>query len=232
MYLGRWSDDTWVKVRIRKGERAMKRTFLLASLLILYFTVLGYGISMAGAPMDQIRETTDKIIAIVTDPALKGEQYKEQRRRLIRQVVDERFDWYEMAKRCLGRHWRKRTEEERAEFINLFEELLERTYLDRVEGYSGEKVLYLAEKVRGRHALVKVKILTKEGTEIPVIYRLKKNGERWMVYDIVIEGVSLVNNYRKQFSSILSRSSFQELLEKIRQKIKDKERQNEGGKGE
>ena len=202
----------------------MKKVLFIVVLYVFSWQAISPCIALAGTPTQQIRETTDKIIAIVSDPNLKGEINKERRRELIRQVVDERFDRYEMARRCLGRHWRNRTEEERAEFIKLFEDLLERTYLDRVEGYSGEKVLYLAEKVRGKYALVKVKVVTKDGTEIPVIYRLK-NGERWMVYDIVVEGVSLVNNYRKQFSSILARSSFRELLEKLRQKIKDKEKQ-------
>ncbi len=204
-----------------------KNGFVISGLLGPFFwliwvsavLVLSQRSCFATTPTEQIRETTDKIIAIVSDPALKGPENKDKRRKLIRQVVDERFDWYEMAKRCLGRHWRKRTEEERAEFIRLFEDLLERTYLDRVEGYSGEKVFYLGEKVRGKYALVKVKILAKSDTEIPVIYRMRKNGDKWMVYDIVIEGVSLINNYRKQFNSILLRSSFKELLEKLRKKV-------------
>lgn len=192
---------------------------VFALVLVSAVLVLSQRSCFATTPTEQIKETTDKIIAIVSDPALKGPENKDKRRKLIRQVVDERFDWYEMAKRCLGRHWRKRTEEERAEFIRLFEDLLERTYLDRVEGYSGEKVFYLGEKVRGKYALVKVKILAKSDTEIPVIYRMRKNGDKWMVYDIVIEGVSLINNYRKQFNSILLRSSFKELLEKLRKKV-------------
>ena len=103
--------------------------------------------SLAGQPMEQIRETTDKIISIVSDPALKSPEKAKERKRLIRQAVDERFDWEEMSRRSLARHWKRRTEEEKKEFIYFFGKLLERTYLEQVENYSGEKVLYLNETI-------------------------------------------------------------------------------------
>ena len=133
--------------------------------------------------------------------------------------MDEVFDWEEMAKRTLGRHWRRRSEPEKEEFIYLFGKLLERTYLDKVEGYSGEKVIYIGDRVEGNYALVKVKILTKQDTEIRVLYRMKKKAGKWMVYDISIEGVSLINNYRTQFNNILVRSSFKRLIEKLKAKV-------------
>ena len=178
-------------------------------------------ICMAGTPTDDIRKTTDKIIAILTDPALKGPDQDEVRAQKIRKAVDERFDWEEMSMRTLARHWKDRTPAERTEFIDLFGQLLERTYLDKVEGYSGEKVLYVDEKTEGDYGLVTVKIVTKEATEILVQYRLRDKGGEWLVYDISIEGVSLVNNYRKQFHSILTRSSYKDLVDKLRSKVEE-----------
>ncbi|MCF8119156.1 MAG: ABC transporter substrate-binding protein, partial [Deltaproteobacteria bacterium] len=168
-------------------------------------------------------KTTDKIIAIVTDPALKGPDKSEEKAKLIRQAVDERFDWEEMSRRTLARHWQDRTDAQKKEFMVLFAELLEATYLDKVEGYSGEKVIYEGERSDGEYAVVAVKIVTQKETEIPVKYRMKKIKNEWRVYDISITGVSLINNYRKQFNSIITRSSFDSLMEKLEAKVKREE---------
>ena len=184
-------------------------------ILILCGPIATYG----GTPMEGVRDTTNKIIAIVSDPALKTPDKKKEKAGLIRAAVDERFNWEEMSKRALARHWSARTEEEKKEFIDLFGKLLERTYLDKVEGYSGEKVLYVDEVVDGKYATVSVKIVTKKDTEISVLYRVKKDGDNWLVYDISIEGVSLINNYRKQFNSIIVRNSYKELVDKLREKV-------------
>ncbi len=177
----------------------------------------------AGAPTDGIKETTDRILAIVSDPALKGPEHKKKRGKLIREAVDERFDWEAMTKRSLARHWRKRTEAEKKEFISLFGKLLERTYLDRVGSYSGEKVIYVGETLDGKYGTVKAKILTHSNTEVEVLYRLKDRNGEWRVYDISVEGISLVNNYRKQFNSIIVRSSYDELVKKLRVKVAEKD---------
>jgi phospholipid transport system substrate-binding protein len=173
----------------------------------------------AGEPTDQIKETTDKILAIVTDPSLKVPEKAGERQERIRDAVDERFDWEEMSRRTLARHWADRTDEEKKSFIDLFGRLLERTYMDKVEGYSGEQVLYVDERVDGEYAAVAVKIVTQQNREISVIYRMKRKGGIWYVYDISIEGVSLINNYRTQFNNILSRSSFGELMERLQNKV-------------
>jgi len=180
------------------------------------------GASIAGGPTEDVRETTDKLIAIVSDPAMKTSDMAAERARRIRAAVDERFDWREMSKRTLARHWKKRSDREKEEFIDLFGKLLERTYLDKVEGYSGEKVLYVSEKVEGKYGIVIVRIVTKNDTEILVKYKLKNKGGEWLVYDISIEGVSLVNNYRKQFNSIMTRSSYGDLVKKLRTKVEGK----------
>ena len=188
---------------------------LVGMILIKAFAVTAF----AGDPTEVIRKTTDKIIAIVKNPALQGPEKKKERDRLIRDAADEIFDREEMSRRTLAQHWRKRTPEEKKEFMDLFEDLLEKTYIDRVEGYSGEKVLYEGERIEGNYALVKVEIMTKQDAKIPVLYRLKKTKSGWLVYDLSIEGVSLINNYRTQFNSIILDSSFKGLMKKLREKV-------------
>ena len=194
------------------------KRFIMAPLFFFMMLVIS-GSSIAGGPTENVRKTTDKLIAIVSDPAMKNPDMAAERARRIRVAVDERFDWEEMSKRTLARHWKERTDREKEEFIDLFGKLLERTYLDKVEGYSGEKVLYIDERVDGNYGIVVVKIVTKKDTEILVKYRLKEKGGEWFAYDISIEGVSLINNYRKQFNSIIARSSYEDLIKKLRTKV-------------
>lgn len=175
----------------------------------------------AGEPIEKIRQTTDRIIAVLSDHTLEGPENAVKRKRLIREAVDERFYWKGMSRRTLAVHWARRSEKEKKEFIELFGKLLERTYLDRVESYSGEKVEYEGERIEDEYALVSVKIRTEQQTEIPVLYRLRRKQDEWLVYDIVIEGVSLINNYRNQFNSIIIRSSFEQLIEQLRAKVSE-----------
>ena len=190
---------------------------------VLLFLVLGVALPvLAGEPENKIKETTDKIIAILTDSALKNPAKEAEKRKLIRKAVDERFDWEEMARRSLATHWAKRTDEEKKEFVRLFPDLLEKTYLSKVEDYSGEKVRYEGEGTEGDYSVVKVKIGTQKNKEIPVEYRLMKMGNDWLVYDVSIEGVSLVNNYRTQFNSIIMQSSYENLVKKLKEKVEIK----------
>lgn len=200
----------------------MGRKMLFFSMLCLVF-ILGYSLNaFAADPMETIRTTTNKIISIVSNPELKGPEKQEEREKLIRAAVDEIFDREEMSRRTLAIHWKGRTPEEREEFMKLFEDLLEQTYIDRVESYSGEKVDYEGERIQGNYAMVKVRIMAKEGTDIPVSYRMIKKNNNWFVYDVSIEGVSLINNYRTQFNSIIERSSFKELIKKLKAKVASK----------
>ncbi len=203
------------KYRIRNCLRLSMGGFLMMVMLVAP--------CFAGAPTDGVKETTDRILVIVSDPALKGPENKDKRGKLIRQAVDERFNWEAMTKRSLARHWRKRTDAEKKEFIELFGKLLERTYLDKVGSYSGEKVIYVGETIDGKYGTVTAKILTHSHTEVLVRYRLKETGGNWRVYDISVEGVSLVNNYRKQFNSIILRSSYDDLVAKLRAKVAEKD---------
>jgi phospholipid transport system substrate-binding protein len=200
----------------------MNPTYLVQSILSLFF-VLSIAIpTWAAEPMETIKQTTDKILSIVTDPALKPSSKTVEREKLLRQAIDERFDWEEMARRSLATHWAKRTTDEKKEFVFLFADLLERTYMRKVEDYSGEKVLYERETKDGDYATVKVKIVTKKNKDIPVDYRLKKGGNNWLIYDVSIEGVSLVNNYRSQFNSIIMQSSYENLINRLKEKVEPK----------
>ena len=187
---------------------------------ILFLLIIGLTPpALAGEPTDKIKQITDKIISILTDPALQDQDKAVERRKLIRRAVDELFDWHEMSRRSLATHWKKRTAKEKREFVPLFADLLERTYMNRIENYSGESVTYNGEKIRGKYSLVSVTVFTSKDVAIPAQYRLLKKDDRWLVYDVSIEGVSLVNNYRSQFNSIIRSSSYDELVEKLKEKV-------------
>lgn len=173
----------------------------------------------SGEPQEQLQQTTDKVLAILSDPNLKSPEKTKERRELILRVVDERFDWEEMARRCLARHWVQRTPEEKREFIHLFKELLQQVYMDKVEGYSWNKIQYEGETIDGNYGTVKVKIFTPKEQPIHVEYRLLKKGPTWLVYDFSIEGVSMVNNYRTQFNEIIVKSSYRELIKRLKTKL-------------
>lgn len=166
----------------------------------------------AGEPTRHVKEGVDKIIEILRDERLKKPEFRAERRTAIRRVVNEKFDFEEMARRALGIHWRARTPEERKEFVALFSNLLERSYIDRIEGYADEEIVYTGERIDGEYADVDTKIITKRAVEIPIRYRLLKENNRWYVYDVVIEGVSLISHYRSQFSRIIRAQSYEELV--------------------
>jgi phospholipid transport system substrate-binding protein len=176
------------------------------------------GSAFGGDAMTQVKETVDKIIEISRDSTLKKPGKAEERRKAIRKAISYRFDFEEMAKRSLAVHWQQRTPQERAEFVRLYTDLLERSYMKRIEGYNNEKVTFLDEKIDGAYAVVRTKIVTKRGTEIPIDYRVLAKSNKWEVYDVVIEGVSLVNNYRNQFSKIIRTTSYQDLVKKMKSK--------------
>ncbi|MBZ0168266.1 organic solvent tolerance ABC transporter substrate-binding protein [Candidatus Methylomirabilis lanthanidiphila] len=202
------------------GRRWKTLTLVAAAVAILGMP----GQVLAGPATEQVKGTVDQVLKILTDPSLKGERKTKERRAQLRKTVLERFDFSEMSKRSMGRYWGERTPEERTEFVGLFTDLLERAYVDRVEGYTGEQILYLEETTDGNYSEVRTKIVTKRNQEIPITYRLQRADSKWSVYDIVVEGVSLVNNYRTQFSKIIRTSSYQELVKKMQAKNEGEER--------
>jgi len=158
------------------------------------------------------------VIKTLENPALKGDGKAAERRAAIRRVANDIFDFPEIARRSLGRHWQGRTDRERDEFVTLFGDLLERSYISRIEQYGGERIQFINERVEGDLAVVGTRIITKSGAEVPVDYRLLRRGDRWLVYDVSIEGVSLVSNYRTQFNKIIQTSSYAELVKRMRAK--------------
>lgn len=192
--------------------RTLPRSLVIASLM------LAVGVAShasAGAPADQVRVQIDRVVEVLADPGLKAAGRERERQAAVRKIADEIFDLREMTRRTLGQHWQERTEAERAEVVMLFGDLLERAYFARIGAYSGEKITVLGDSMDGDQATVRTRIAT-QSTEIPVDYRMLRRGDRWMVYDVAIEGVSLVANYRAQFNKIIQTSSYQGLVERLR----------------
>jgi len=170
----------------------------------------------AGEPTDQLRLHVDEVLKVLDNTSLRAADKVEERRDVIRKAANEVFNFEETAKRALGPHWTQRTAAERKEFVALFTDLLERSYVSRIEQYGGEKVTYVGDQMTGDQAVAKTKIVGKTGNEIPVDYRMQKEGDRWRVYDVTIEGVSLVSNYRTQFNKIVQTESYQALVDKLK----------------
>ena len=170
----------------------------------------------AGVPTDQLRGRVDRVIALLTDPDLATDGRIAERRASMRRLADEVFDFAEISRRSLARHWSPRTPAEREEFVRLFGELVERAYISKIELYSGEKIDYIGEIADGDTTTVRTRIITKQGTPIPVDYRMSQQDGRWRAYDVLIEGVSLVGNYRTQFNTVLQRSSYDDLVKTLR----------------
>jgi len=204
-----------MKIRKRDPGRA-------PTLLIWIFLSLHPFNAFADSPTDQIKSTVDQVIQILTNPQLQGEEKKQERRKKLREAIFVRFDFQEMARRSLGAHWQRRTPEEQAEFIKVFSDLLEQTYVDKIESYNNEKFIYTNERVDGPYAEVGSKMRNSKGEEFSINYKLHRGGEDWRVYDLVVENVSLVNNYRSQFNRILTSSTYDELVLRIKAKLSGK----------
>lgn len=171
----------------------------------------------AGAPTDSMKTTIDEVLRIVREDELKQPGKAEERRQMLERAVEARFDYQEMSRRALGAPWNGLSEPEKQEFVILFRTLLTNSYADKIETYSGEGVQYLNERTEKEYAEVRTKVLSGK-TEIPLDYRLMNKANDWRVYDVVVDGVSLVNNYRGQFTKIIRSSSYADLVEQLRKK--------------
>lgn len=183
------------------------------------FTVIALFAAPARAvtPTETLRPAAEEVTRILEDPALKSLPQERQAR--VRAVMNDLFDYPEIAMRVLGRHWRSLSQSERNEFVQLFREFLDHTYLPRVSLYRGERVRFVGESVDGDLATVQTLVVTRQGKEVPVNYRLDQRDGRWRVYDISVEGISFVGNYRSQFDQIIARGSFRDLTERLKQKL-------------
>jgi phospholipid transport system substrate-binding protein len=180
--------------------------------------------AQAGEPQEKVRETIDAVLAVLQDKSLQGEENTGRRRAKMRQAVFQRFGFEEMAQRALGQYWPKRTPAEKKEFVTLFSDLLERSYITKIESYTGEQqVLYTKESIDKDHASVRTEIVVQRDANVEVVYQLLRRDGSWQVYDVVIEGVSLVNNYRTQFNNVISRESYEALVKKLKLKLEQEQ---------
>ena len=168
----------------------------------------------AGAPTTQIQSAVERALVILRDSKLQHDV----KRRELREAIYPKFDFAEMARRSLGNHWQRRSPQEQQEFVRLFTELVENSYMSNIESYSGEKVVMGAERQDREYAEVDTKIFDKKGEQISVVYKLRQTGSDWKIYDVVIENISLVSNYRSQFNRVIAQSSFEELFRKMKDK--------------
>jgi phospholipid transport system substrate-binding protein len=195
--------------------RAARRSVVTVLALALS-TLLAPAAGLAGEPTEQLRTQLERVLKTVQDPELKKAGRVAQRR-AVRKVADQIFDYGDTARRALARHWGQRSTTEREEFIALFADLFEHAYISKIELFESERVSYLGESIDGGDATVRTRFLTKQGSELNVDYRMQRSPTgRWVVYDVLIEGVSLIDNYRTQFNSVIQRSSYQELVRKLK----------------
>ena len=190
-------------------------TRMLALIATSALLLLAGGRAWAGTPTEDLRGYTDRVLQIAQDPALDAKA----RRDAVRDIAVNAFDVSETARRALGQHWQKRTPAEREEFVGVFRDLLEQTYVSRIDEYGGERIRYISERVEGDNAVVRAAIVTRTGTEVPVESRLLARQGRWLIYDILIENVSLVANYRSQFDRVIRSESYEELVKRLRARV-------------
>ena len=176
--------------------------------------------AQAGEPLEVVRTAVDKAVQTLKDSKLQSQDKKKERVDRLREVLNPIFDYEEMAKRALGTHWRRRTPAEQEEFVKLFRDFLERTYSDKVDLYGGERVRFGREGIDGNFAQVESVIVKTNGEELAVSYKLRHVNGQWKVYDAVVENISIVNNYRSQFDRIISGSSYEELVKRLQEKVR------------
>jgi len=189
--------------------------FLATVVFALFGTVQS---AQAATPREEIQSSVEKVLTILKDPNLKPESKREERIAQLRQVIFPKFDFAEMARRSLGANWQKHTPEQQKEFVKLFTDLIEGSYVSNLDSYNGEKVAFTGDKQDGEYAQVDTKITGNKGDDSTVSYKLRQSDGTWKIYDVVIENISIVNNYRSQFSRVIARSSFDDLLRQMKEK--------------
>jgi phospholipid transport system substrate-binding protein len=194
---------------------------IVTSALLLCSLLFCLPAQASASVTEEVKRVVDEVVRIVSDKELKKPQKEPQRRQALKSAISRIFDYSEMAQRSLATHWKERTPAERTEFVSLFETLLENSYSGKIESYHNEKIVYLGESVDGDRAEVKSKVIAPKGDEYSLDYRLAKKNGKWVVYDVVIEGVSLVSNYRGQFNRIINNQGYPELLKKLRAKSEE-----------
>lgn len=174
--------------------------------------------ALALTPTETVKARVDQALQSLSETPAAGAESAERRRTEIRRAADSLFDFEEMARRALGRHWSGRTPAERDEFVRVFTDLIARSYIGKIDRYAGEAIAYTAERVEGDEATVRSQVVTAKGSQIPLEYRLHRVHDGWSAYDVLIENVSLVGTYRSQFDRIIKAESFADLLRRLREK--------------
>lgn len=191
---------------------------MIQRLSIITIAILLTATTAFASVTDTVRKTVDDVITIVSNKEMKKKSNEYKRRVAIKKAIASVFDSEEMARRTLGKHWNQRSPQERKQFVELFATLLENSYAGKIESYNNERIVYIREQIDGSFAEVKSKVITPKKDEYTLDYRLLQKGSKWVVYDIVIEGVSLVSNYRTQFNKIISTNGYPELVKKLQNK--------------
>jgi phospholipid transport system substrate-binding protein len=196
----------------------MKKLVVLSGMLI----ILAFALPVyAGVPMDTVQKSVNKVLDVLRDPKLKADSAKETKKAKLRVIYKTMFNEVEFSKRTLAKNWTKLNEKEQKEFVDLFEQILEKSYIDKILSYTNEKIeFYKEDMLSDTTAEIQTKVVT-ASKEIPIFYRVIKKDNTWKVYDVVVENVSLVLNYRTQFNDILSKNTPEQLLEILRKKVKD-----------
>jgi phospholipid transport system substrate-binding protein len=192
---------------------------MLKRITLMTMTGIFLAANAFATPTDDVKKTVSEVVRIVSDKETKKNEQK--RRQALKKTIGAFFDYGEMAKRSLGKHWNQRTPEEKKQFTDLFATLLENSYAGKIESYNNEKIVYLKETLDGDHAEVKSKVVTQKRDEYSLDYHLRNENGKWMVYDVVIEGVSLASNYRAQFNKIVTTSGYNGLVKKLQSKSDD-----------
>jgi len=196
----------------------MKKLCFGASILAVFLLVFQ---AYAGTPLGTVQTNVNKVLEVLRDPALKAETAKEIKKEKLRAIYEQMFEEIELAKRSLARNWNALDLAQRQEFVQLFRQVREKAYIDKILSYTDEKVVFDKETMLAENqAEVQTRIVT-SSKEIPISYRVILKDGTWKVYDVIVEGVSLVQNYRTQFSDILAKNSPKELLEILRKKVKE-----------
>jgi phospholipid transport system substrate-binding protein len=201
--------------------RGVARGWTMFLLSAVWLSALG--LATAGEPTDLVRQITDQVLKILEDPQFQAPNRHAERQERLHKIAEQVFDWQEMARRALAIHWRERTPQEQQEFVGLFRDLVEGTYINRLESSIQEKreIQYVGEQVDGSRATVKTTVVTRRNQQVPIDYRLQKADGRWLIYDVLVEGISLVNNYRSQFNRIINSSSYNDLVQKMKNRQGD-----------
>lgn len=223
-----WTFVQWTFVQLADGDRAPYGDNMTTkrAALWLWFSLITVMVgpppgAQAGAVTDQLKGDLTRVFRVIEETGGTEDARAidvEARRSAIRSAAEPVFDWREMASRSLVLHWQARSEAERAEFVQLFGDLIQRSYISQIERYNGAPIRFVGEQVEGDLGVVSTRFVTKQSQEIPVDYRLLSRDGRWRVYDVVVEGVSLVGNYRSQFDRVIRASSYRDLVKRLKDK--------------